>query len=140
MGWRCGRSMGRRRRHRRKGRPPVVNPWIDVVVFFIAGLTFPLVNLGLSRLFRRAYPYSLTLDPYESGEEPFGDARVSFRIQYYFYAMLFLVFDVEVVFMYPWAVVLRDLGVFGYVVMLLFALTLVEGLVYAYKKGVLRWI
>ncbi|MEX2355941.1 MAG: NADH-quinone oxidoreductase subunit A [Thermaerobacterales bacterium] len=118
----------------------MVNPWIDVIVFLIAGLTFPFVNFGISALLRRNFPYREKMAPYESGEEPFGDARVHFRIQYFFFALIFLVFDVEVVFLYPWALVLRDIGLFGYIVMLLFVLTLVEGLVYAYKKGVLRWI
>jgi len=114
--------------------------WVYVVVFLVAWLTFPLVNLALTRLLRRDFPYREKLLPYESGEEVFGDARVHFKIHYYFFAMLFLVFDVETVFLYPWAVVLRQLGWPVLVEMLVFILMLAVGLLYAYKKRVLRWV
>lgn len=122
-----------------KGVTGLVNPWVDILVFIVAGLSFPLVNMGVSVLLRRNFPYDAKRDPYESGEEPFGDARVHFHLHYYFYAILFLAFDVEVVFLYPWALVLKEIGWFAYVVMFLFIMTLVEGLLYAYKKGVLKW-
>lgn len=118
----------------------MASPWLDIVVFLIAGLTFPLVNIGLTRLLRRDFPYREKGLPYESGAEPFGDARVRFRIHYYFFAMLFLVFDVETVFLYPWAVVLRQIGPVALVEMLVFIAMLAVGLVYAYRKRVLRWV
>ncbi|HEY8448966.1 MAG TPA: NADH-quinone oxidoreductase subunit A [Bacillota bacterium] len=117
----------------------MISPWFDLVVFLIAGLTFPLVNIGISALLRRNYPYPEKLLPYESGEDPLGDARVRFRVSYYFFAMIFLVFDVETVFLYPWAVVFRELGMFALIEMVVFVAVLAVGLLYAYKKRVLRW-
>lgn len=118
----------------------MVSPWVDLIVFAIAGFTFPLVNVLLGSLLRRNYPYAEKLLPYESGEDPVGDARVHFRISYYFFAMIFVVFDVETVFLYPWAVVMQELGMFALIEMVVFLGLLVAGLIYAHKKRVLRWV
>ncbi|MFN7132681.1 MAG: NADH-quinone oxidoreductase subunit A, partial [Myxococcales bacterium] len=77
--------------------------------------------------------------PFECGSEPIGSARQRFAVKFYVVALLFIVFDVETVFLYPWAVNFRVLGWFGYVEMLVFAATLVVGLVYVWKKGALDW-
>lgn len=78
-------------------------------------------------------------ETFEGGNPPMGSARQRFAVKFYVVALLFIVFDVEVVFLYPWAVNLQALGVFGYVTMLVFASTLVAGLAYVWKKGALSW-
>ncbi|HEX6989805.1 MAG TPA: NADH-quinone oxidoreductase subunit A [Bacillota bacterium] len=118
----------------------MLGPWVDLLVFLIAGLTFPVVNVALSSLLRRDYPYPEKVMPYESGEDPVGDARVHFRVSYYIFAMLFVAFDVETVFLYPWAVVLHELGLFALIEIVVFIGLLLVGLFYAYKKKVLRWV
>lgn len=118
-----------------------MQPYLEILFFFIAGFTFPIVNVLLSRLLRRDRPYPEKGKPYESGMEPYGDARVPFHLAYYAFALLFVVFDVETVFMYPWAAVFRDLGrAFAFWEMFVFLAILVVGLVYAWKKKDLRWI
>src|SRR5262245_43431329 len=79
------------------------------------------------------------LMPYESGMTPVGDARQRFSVKFYLVAMIFILFDVEVVFLYPWAVVYRELKLFGFVEMLLFVLLVVAGFAYLWKKGALDW-
>ncbi len=114
--------------------------WLDVVVFFIAGFSFPLLNVLISFLLRRDNPVPAKVTTYESGMIPFGDARVKFRVGYYFFALLFVVFDVETIFLYPWAVVYRQLDMaFAFVEVMVFVAILVAGLVYAWKKRVLTW-
>ena len=84
-------------------------------------------------------PTEEKLSTYESGMEPVKTARERFSVKFYLVAMLFIVFDIEVVFMYPWAVVYRQLGVFGFVEMILFIGVLLIGLLYIVRKGALRW-
>jgi NADH-quinone oxidoreductase subunit A len=79
------------------------------------------------------------LMPYECGMTPTGDARQRFSVRFYLVAMIFILFDVEVVFLYPWAVVYRELKMFGFIEMLLFVLIVVAGFAYLWKKGVLDW-
>ena len=79
------------------------------------------------------------LMPYESGMTPVGDARHRFSVKFYLVAMIFILFDVEVVFLYPWAVVYRELKLFGFVEMLLFILLVAAGFAYLWQKGVLDW-
>jgi NAD(P)H-quinone oxidoreductase subunit 3 len=77
---------------------------------------------------------------YESGVIPFGQAWAQFNVRYYLFALIFVVFDVEVIYLYPWAVVFRQLGMLAFVEMLLFLLILLVGLVYAWRKGALEWV
>jgi len=118
-----------------------VEKYVDILVFMIAGAFFPLLNVFLSMPLRRNYPGDEKQMAYESGEIPVGDARVQFHISYYVFALVFLVFDVESLFLYPWAVVFRHLQP-GLVLaeMAVFVLMLVVGLVYAWKKKVLTWV
>ncbi|PZN08954.1 MAG: NADH-quinone oxidoreductase subunit A [Bacillota bacterium] len=113
--------------------------WVDILVFLIAGATFPMVNVAVSRLLRRDWRDPAKLTTYETGIRPYGDARVRYSVHYYIFALIFLVFDVEVVFLYPWAVRFSKLGAFAFVEMFIFITMLVVGLVYAWKKKVLRW-
>lgn len=114
--------------------------YTDVVIFFLAGVGFVGVTLTVGRLLRPHNPYPEKLTPYECGEIPVGEGQVPFNIRYYIFALLFVVFDVEVVFLFPWAVVLRELGMYAFILMVIFLVMLVDGLVYAWKKGVLRWV
>ena len=118
-----------------------MNAYIDILVFAIAGAMFPVLNVGIGYLLRRDYPEPYKISSYESGMIPFGDARVKFHIHYYIFALAFVVFDVETVFMYPWAVVFRSINVaFAFWEMFIFILMLAVGLLYAWKKRVLTWI
>ncbi|MEI7025709.1 NADH-quinone oxidoreductase subunit A [Paenibacillus sp. y28] len=99
----------------------------------------PIVALSLGRLLRPNKPTEQKMTTYESGNEPVGESHVRFNIRYYLFALMFVIFDVETVFMYPWAVAYDKLGLFALVEMLIFVLLLVVGLLYAWKKKVLQW-
>ena len=114
--------------------------YVNVAVFLVMGVVFVGANLLVSRLLRPHNPYPEKLSPYECGEVPVGEAQVRFNIRYYIFALVFVIFDVETIFLYPWAVVLRELGTQALVLMAIFLFLLVDGLVYAWKKGVLRWV
>ncbi len=118
----------------------VLEQYTDVAAFFIVGALFILITMVAGLIFRPSNPYPEKLATYECGEIPVGGGQIKFHIRYYIFALVFVVFDVETVFLYPWALILEEMGVFAFVVMLLFISTLIEGLVYAWKKGVLRWV
>ncbi len=113
--------------------------YAPVLIFMLVVLGFGVVTLLLGVVFRPSRPYKAKLAPYESGSPLFSDARVQFPIRYYIIAMLFVIFDIEVVFLFPWAVAFRDLGLVGLVEMGLFILILVVGYWYAWMKGALEW-
>jgi NADH-quinone oxidoreductase subunit A len=106
---------------------------IGVVVVNAAGMVV------LSHLVTRARPTPVKQVPYESGMPPLGGTRDRFSIQFYLVAMLFIVFDIETVFMIPWGVAFRQLGLFGLIEMLVFIAILLVGYVYAWKRGALQW-
>jgi len=93
----------------------------------------------LSTLASNYRPTSAKLDPYESGMIPLGNTRERFSIKFYMVAILFIVFDIETIFLVPWSVLFRDLGMFGFVEMLIFMTVLFVGYVYIWKKGALEW-
>ena len=93
----------------------------------------------LARLSGSQNPDSEKLSPYECGFEAFEDARMKFDVRYYLVAILFILFDLEIAFLFPWAIVLRDIGWFGLVAMLIFLGILVVGFIYEWKKGALEW-
>ncbi|HEY5649055.1 MAG TPA: NADH-quinone oxidoreductase subunit A [Nitrospiria bacterium] len=100
---------------------------------------FGAVSLLLGRLVRPSRAYKAKVSPYESGSLPYSDARNPFPMRYYIITMLFVIFDIETVFLYPWAVSFNKLGLFGLIEMVLFILILLVGYVYAWKKGALEW-
>ena len=106
---------------------------LGVVVLLAGGM------IVLSCLLGQRRPTRAKLAAYECGVPPTGDARQRFSVKFYLVAMVFILFDVEVVFLYPWAVVFRELKMFGFVEMLLFLLLMVAGFAYLWKKGVLDW-
>ena len=93
----------------------------------------------LSWILGKRRPTRAKLSPYECGMAPIGDARERFSVKFYLVAMLFILFDVEAVFLYPWAVILRDLKMFGFWEMLVYILIVLVGFFYVWKKGVLDW-
>lgn len=109
-------------------------------LFVIAACTFPLLPLVIARLVRPRRPTPIKLDTYECGLEVIGELRSQFRVQYYLYALAFVIFYVEAVFLYPWAVAYNQLGLYALLEMAIFLIILGFGLVYAWKKGALRWV
>jgi len=114
--------------------------YFDVLVFLLTGVVFIFFGLWVASLFRPHRPDAEKLSIYECGVRPFGDSRAKFRVRYYIFALVFVIFDVEAVFLYPWAVVYKELGLFGLTEMLVFLGVLVIGLIYAWKKKVLQWV
>ncbi len=108
-------------------------------VFFLAALSFPVVPLVLAYFLRPKRPTPIKQSTYECGLEAIGDIWVQFKVQYYLYALAFVIFDVEVIFLYPWAVAYNQLGLFALIEMLIFLGLLVFGLIYAWRKGALEW-
>ena len=109
--------------------------WFGLAAFLVAGLL-----LGISALIRPNNPNAEKLLTYESGVDPVGDGWSQSQIRYYVFALLFVIFDVEAVFIFPWATQLERYGVFGLTEMGIFVAILLLGLVYAWRKGVLRWV
>src|SRR5207249_6766670 len=94
--------------------------YFPVLLFILIALGFGVVTLLISYLVQLKYPEAEKLSPYECGSEPFSDARMPFPVRYYIFAMLFVIFDIEVIFLYPWAVVFDKIGLVGLVEMLVF--------------------
>jgi NADH-quinone oxidoreductase subunit A len=101
--------------------------------------SMPFVLMALAQVVQIKHPTALKYTAYESGMTPFGDAKIRFDVKFYLYALLFIVFDIETVFLYPWAVAFQQLGLFALVEMFVFIGILILGLVYAWKKDALRW-
>jgi NADH-quinone oxidoreductase subunit A len=113
--------------------------YVPILLFIGIALVFGLVSLLAGKIVRPHRPYKAKLVPYESGSPLFQDARVQFPMRYYIIAMLFVIFDIEVVFLFPWAVVFQKIGLVGLLEMMLFIAILVVGFWYAWKKGALEW-
>lgn len=113
--------------------------YIPIVIFMVIGALFGVGSLIVGYVVRPSRPYRAKLLPYESGSPLFMDARVQFPMRYYIIAMLFVIFDIEVVFLFPWAVVFKKLGLLGLIEMGMFLAILIVGFWYAWKKGALDW-
>jgi NADH-quinone oxidoreductase subunit A len=113
--------------------------YLPVLFFLAAAAAFGVGSLLVGYLVRPSHPYKAKLMPYESGAPVFHDARARIPMRYYIIAMLFVIFDIETVFIFPWAVIFNQLGLFGLVEMLLFIAILLVGYFYAWKKGALEW-
>ena len=110
-----------------------------IIVFLLAGIVFVAGSNFLSNLISHKSDSPTKRDPYESGMKTIGPTWVQFKVGYYLFAILFLIFDVEVAFLVPWAVVFEDLGAIAFLEVLIFLFILGLGLLYAWKKGALRW-
>jgi NADH-quinone oxidoreductase subunit A len=117
----------------------VPTQYFPILLFFIIALAFGIGSLVAGKLLRPRQPYREKLIAYESGVQPFSDARIPFPMRYYVITMLFVIFDIEAVYLYPWAVVFKDIGLYGLIEMVLFIVVLLIGFVYAWRKGALEW-
>jgi len=121
------------------GSEPVPFNYLPIVIFMVIGALFGIGSLVAGWFVRPSRPYRAKLLPYESGSPLFMDARVQFPMRYYIIAMLFVIFDIEVVFLFPWAVVFKKLGLLGLIEMGVFLGILIVGFWYVWKKGALDW-
>ncbi len=113
--------------------------YFPLALVFVVAVGLAAIMVALANLLGPRRPSRVKASPFECGSEPVGSARQRFGVKFYVIALLFIVFDIEAVFLYPWAVLMRDLGWAGYVEMVIFGFTLVLGLVYVWKKGALDW-
>ncbi len=113
--------------------------YLPVIIFLIIAVAFGFGNLLIGFLFRLRKPYSDKLSPYESGVSPTGEPRQKFSVRFYIIAILFVVFDVEAVFLYPWAISFDKIGLYAFIEMVLFILILLVGYIYAWKKDAFKW-
>jgi len=114
--------------------------WGFVALFTLIALSVPLIALVMSWLLRPHRPGPIKQATYECGLETVGETWIQFKVQYYLYALIFVLFDVETVFLYPWAVAYLGLPLFALVEMLIFLAIVGAGLVYAWRKGALEWV
>ena len=114
--------------------------YIPILLFLLVGLSFPIVTLTVARLVRPSMPDHVKSSVYECGIEPETPAWTRQSVRFYIIAVLFVIFDVETIFLFPWAVKYGVLGLFGFIEMGIFLLILVVGYVYAWKKGALQWV
>ena len=119
---------------------PYVMLYLYVGIFMLLITVFVATTLVLARLLSPGRRSGTKNQIYETGETTVTDPWRPFPVRYYVFALLFLIFDVEAAFLYPWAVIYRDLGLYGFVEMVIFVLILTVGLVYAWKKGALKWV
>jgi NADH-quinone oxidoreductase subunit A len=113
--------------------------YLPILIFMAVALGTGGAMLLLGRALGPNRPDSEKLSPYECGFEAFEDSRMKFDVRYYLVAILFIIFDLEIAFLFPWAVVLEEIGMFGFVSMMLFLAILVVGFIYEWKKGALEW-
>jgi NADH-quinone oxidoreductase subunit A len=117
----------------------LLSAYFPILVFLVIAGALALIMVAASVLVARQSPDSEKLSPYECGFEPFEDARVRFDVRYYLVAILFIIFDLEVAFLFPWAVSLGDIGLFGFWSMVVFLGVLTIGFIYEWMKGALEW-
>lgn len=113
--------------------------YLSILLFIIIGLLVGALPIVAGRLLGPHRPDKAKLSPYECGFETFSDARMKFHVRYYIIAILFILFDLEITFFFPWAVVLKKIGLFGFGAMMVFLIILVIGFIYEWKKGALEW-
>ena len=117
--------------------------YFPILMFILVGIALGVMPVmiggGLSRLLGVHRPDAEKLSPYECGFEAFEDARMKFDVRYYLVAILFILFDLEIAFLFPWAIVLQEIGFFGFMSMMVFLGILIIGFIYEWKKGALEW-
>jgi NADH-quinone oxidoreductase subunit A len=117
----------------------MLREYVPVLMIFALSLGAAIIMVLGSHVFSNYRPTPVKGEPYESGIPPLGDTRERFAVKYYLVAMLFLLFDVEVVILFTWAVVFKQLGLFGFLAILVFLVLLVVGLLYEWRQGALEW-
>ena len=113
--------------------------YLPILIFIVIGILFGVVPITAGRILAPHRPDDEKLAPYECGFEAFEDSRMKFDVRYYLVAILFIIFDLEIAFLFPWAVSLDQIGMFGFLAMALFLGILVIGFIYEWKKGALEW-
>ncbi len=113
--------------------------YLPVLLFIVIGLVIGGLMITLGFVIAPHRPDKEKLSPYECGFEAFEDSRMKFDVRYYLVAILFILFDLEIAFLFPWAIVLESIGLFGFIAMLIFLSILVVGFIYEWKKGALEW-
>jgi NADH-quinone oxidoreductase subunit A len=117
----------------------MLEQYFPILLFILIGIAVGVVPVALGWLIGPNRPDSEKLSPYECGFEAFEDARMRFDVRYYLVAILFILFDLEIAFLFPWAIVLEEIGFAGFVSMMVFLAILVVGFVYEWRKGALDW-
>ncbi len=117
----------------------LLRDWFPILIFLAIAGAVAVAMVAGSFLLARQRPDSEKLSPYECGFEPFEDARIRFDVRYYLVAILFIIFDLEVAFLFPWAVALGNIGLFGFWSMVVFLGVLTVGFIYEWRKGALEW-
>ncbi len=117
----------------------LLREYLPILVFLAIAGAISIAMVAASFIVARQRPNTEKLSPYECGFDPFGDARVRFDVRYYLVAILFIIFDLEVAFLFPWAVALGDIGMFGFWSMIIFLGVLTIGFIYEWQKGALEW-
>ena len=117
----------------------MLTEYLPVLLFLLVSIIFSVGVLSLSFIVSPKKPSNEKLSPYECGFEPFDDARTKFDIRFYLVALLFIIFDLEVAFLFPWAISLGNIGLVGFWSMMIFLLILTVGFIYEWKKGALDW-
>jgi NADH-quinone oxidoreductase subunit A len=118
---------------------PMLQEYLPVLIFITVGLLLGTVMITVGTLLGPHRPDAEKLSPYECGFEAFEDSRMKFDVRYYLVAILFIIFDLEIAFLFPWAIVLDRIGLFGFLAMAVFLGVLVVGFLYEWKKGALEW-
>ena len=113
--------------------------YFPVLLFIAVGSAIGFALIAAGSLIGPHRPDAQKLSPYECGFETFGDARMKFDVRYYLIAILFILFDLEIAFLFPWAVVIREIGIVGFLAMMVFLGILVVGFIYEWRKGALEW-
>jgi NADH-quinone oxidoreductase subunit A len=117
----------------------MLDNYLPIMIFIAIGIAIGVLPILAGFLLAPHKPDSEKLSPYECGFEAFEDSRMRFDVRYYLVAILFIIFDLEIAFLFPWAVVLDSIGLFGFVSMMIFLAILVIGFIYEWKKGALEW-
>jgi NADH-quinone oxidoreductase subunit A len=117
----------------------LLSEYFPILVFLAIASAISIAMVSASVVIARQRPDREKLSPYECGFDPFEDARIRFDVRYYLVAILFIIFDLEVAFLFPWAVSLGDIGIFGFWSMVVFLAVLTVGFIYEWKKGALEW-
>ena len=113
--------------------------YLPILVFLVMGIMFGVVPVIAGFLLGPRRPETAKLSPYECGFEAFEDSRMKFDVRYYLVAILFIIFDLEIAFLFPWAIILDEIGAFGFIAMMIFLAILVIGFIYEWKRGALEW-
>ncbi|HUF39699.1 MAG TPA: NADH-quinone oxidoreductase subunit A [Anaerolineales bacterium] len=118
----------------------MLDNWLFVGLMLVVAIGFPIVPILVARLIGPSRPNRIKSETYECGIETVGETWVQFKVQYYIYALVFLIFDIEAVFLFPWAVAFDQLALFAVVEGIIFIIILFGGLLYAWNRGILEWV